>query len=355
MLRKDQVEPLSIEMERRKKLDRSLLEAIYEHRWFKLFVPEECGGRMTALPEAVQIFEEAARLDGNLGWLVAIGAGGGMFAGFMEPDTARTLFTPREAVIAGSGVPSGVARKTEGGYIVTGEWKYCSGASYATVFTAYCRIAGGEQAADGQPAVRACVFLPHQVEIIPDWNAVGLKATESHTIRVREAFVPDRMTFDLTERKGWDEHAIFRYPFEPFAVASFAAVVLGIARHFLEEAAVWAERNRHIWNAAIPHRHSFVLDKIALLEGQLGMAREKYRQAVRESWALTEKGAALTAEEGERVSRIGKQAARTAAACVQDLFPYLGMPAIMEDTLLNLIWRDLVTAAQHALLVSFEE
>jgi len=350
MLNKEKIFALSAEMDRLKKPDRSLLEEICERRLFKLFVPEQWGGRMTALPEALEIFETVSALDGNMGWLVTIGAGGGIFAAYMEPDTARTFFSPKEAVIAGSGVPSGVARKAEGGYFVSGEWKYCSGASYATLFTASCRITGAP-AGDGPETVRAFAFLPHQVEIIPDWNAFGLRATESHTIRVREAFVPEERTFSLDERKSLFEHAIYRYPFQPFAVVSFAAVVLGLARHFLDEAAALAERSMAAWNAAIPNRFATVNEHIARAAQRLGEARETFYRTVRESWRKVEAGEALPEEEGAQVSRIGRQAARTAVSCVQDLFPYLGMPAIMEDSLTNRIWRDLHTAAQHALLV----
>lgn len=69
------------ELERKKKLNSALLQENYEQGWFKLFVPEELGGRMTTLPEALLIFEETSRLDGNLGWLVTIGADGGNFSG----------------------------------------------------------------------------------------------------------------------------------------------------------------------------------------------------------------------------------------------------------------------------------
>jgi len=355
MITEEMARACSAEMERTRRLDPGLLEAVHELGWFKLFVPEELGGRMLALPEALEVFEEAGRLDGNLGWLVTIGSGGGMFAAYMEPEVARELFSPRAAVVAGSGAPSGVARKTEGGYTVTGSWKYCSGSSYATLFTANCRIAYGEAEADEEAPIRSFVFLPEQVEIVPDWNAFGLRATESHTMKVDRIFVPEERTFDLAEQKGFRDYAIYRYPFLPFAETSFAAMSLGLARHFLDEASGLAEANKAGWEAAKAHRYPFVRQRIDRMETEWAQARDTFYRAVCESWDQVEHGGTLTEEAQRLVGRISKQAARTAVRCAGELFPYLGMYAVMEDTAINRIWRDLHTVAHHVLLVSFEE
>lgn len=232
-------------MDKHRQVTPDVLKTIYDHRLFHLFVPDELEGRMTPLPDATRFFQESARIDGNLGWLVAIGAGGGFFAALMSRDISRRVFARREAVIAGSGMPTGAARQVDGGYIVTGSWKYCSGSTYATTFTANAVVgkgstlqdAPGEPTADqGEPEIRSFIMNPDQIEIQQDWNAFGLRATGSHTISAVEAFVPYEMTFSLTETKGYKNEPIYRYPFLPFAQVSFAGVAVGIAEHFLEAA-----------------------------------------------------------------------------------------------------------------------
>ncbi|MFC5985571.1 acyl-CoA dehydrogenase family protein [Marinicrinis lubricantis] len=343
----------SAEMEQTRKLNPVLLQEIYEQGWFKLFIPEELGGRMMALPEALCIFEEVSRLDGNLGWLVTIGAGGGMFAGYMQPE-ARALFSPKEAVVAGSGSPSGWARKVDGGYLVSGEWTYCSGSSYATLFTANCRIVEGTSEEGEELQIRSFIFMPEQVQIVPDWNAFGLKATESHTMKAEQIFVPEERTFDLSEQLGLEEYAIYRYPFLPFAETSFTAVTLGLARHFLDEAAALAERNRANWEAASAERYSFVIDRIRQMESQWSHARETFYRVVQQSWEQVEKGEILAEKEQLHVGRVSKQTAAAAVHGTRELFPYLGMSVLMEDCPINRIWRDLHTVSQHVLLVSYE-
>ncbi|MMZ65072.1 hypothetical protein D1872_274500 [compost metagenome] len=174
-------------------------------------------------------------------------------------------------------------------------------------------------------------------------------------MRVDRIFVPEERTFDLGEQKGFRDYAIYRYPFLPFAETSFAAMALGLARHFLDEASGLAEANKAGWEAAQAHRYPFVRQRIDRMETEWAQARDTFYRAVRESWDQVEHGGTLTEEAQRLVGQISKQAARTAVGCAGELFPYLGMHAVMEDTTINRIWRDLHTVAHHVLLVSFEE
>ncbi|SES14317.1 hypothetical protein SAMN04487944_12011 [Gracilibacillus ureilyticus] len=132
------------EIETTKALPDSVLDIIYKKKLFKLFVSESLGGRAMDLPTALKIFQEASSIDGNFGWAITIGSGGGMFSPCFREDIAKDSFSPDNAVIAGSGHPGGKAVRTEQGYLVTGEWKFCSGSPYATIFTANCRRRRGK-------------------------------------------------------------------------------------------------------------------------------------------------------------------------------------------------------------------
>lgn len=69
--------------------------------------------------------------------------------------------------------------------------------------------AGGVLCTLHESEFRSFTFHPEQVQIEPDWNAFGLKATASHTISVMDAFVADEMTFLLTEPKAYEQELIY--------------------------------------------------------------------------------------------------------------------------------------------------
>lgn len=375
------VQAASRSIEREGKLPSDIMEMIYEERLFKLFVPNALGGRMTALPEAARIFEQAACIDGSFGWLVTIGSGGGFFAATLPERTAATLFADRRAVIAGSGHPTGTATAVPGGYRVSGSWQYCSGAGHASFFTANCRVerdgaavgdgekgltdsaagaadGGGEQpeirgaapdAASKLPEIRSFAFLPDQVEIVRDWAAMGLKATESHTIRVTDVFVPEERTFDIATPPRYDD-PIYRYPFLPFAQVSFAAVAVGLGRRFLDEAQRLADAKRAAWDRAYEGRYKRVTDQIAAQRRELDEAVHVFYRETEESWTAFVARQELSDDAVASVGEACRAASRTATACAHALLPMLGMTALMEHEPVNRAWRDLHTAAQHGLL-----
>ncbi|TCS96590.1 acyl-CoA dehydrogenase [Hazenella coriacea] len=331
-------------------ISHQILDFIYEQKLFKLFVPEELGGRMTPLPEALRLFADASKVDGNLGWTVTIGSGGGFFSALIDLSVCTNLFSNPKAVIAGSGTPSGVAKRVNGGYQVSGQWRYCSGAPHATFFTANCLIELADK--PKQQSIRSFIFLPDQVKIIEDWSAFGLKATGSHSIQVEDIFVPDSMTFDLTEPNSYYNHPVFQYPFIPFAAASFAAVSIGIGKHFFEEAQLILNECKNKWET---DRWEFVNQKKKQLEQVFTRSVEDFYKIIDTSWDKHIQLPPLSEEELDQISYQCKETARVALSSTDSLLPYLGMGAVMEHTSINRIWRDLHTACQHVVLTPFYE
>ena len=91
-----------------------LLEWIYDLRLFKLMVPKNSPAGRHRCPKCSASSTSLSAIDGSLGWLVHIGAAGGYFAPRLRKRRLAELFSPREAVIAGSGFPAGRARRTAG-------------------------------------------------------------------------------------------------------------------------------------------------------------------------------------------------------------------------------------------------
>jgi alkylation response protein AidB-like acyl-CoA dehydrogenase len=339
------VRDYSFNMEHNGALSPEILEFIYAAKLFKLFVPIKFDGLQAELPAALRIFEQAAEVDGSFGWLITIGSGGGFFSATLPPETAAKLYSDPKAVVAGSGHPSGKAKPVPGGYTVSGQWKYCSGSSYATIFTANCMVEQGEEA-----VMRSFAFMPEQVQIIRDWKAFGLKATESHSIAVDAVFVPEEHTFSIASEPHLQD-PIYRYPFLQFAQTSFAAVCIGIWRHFVQEARDMAEQLRTKWDASNPQRYAAFLDKLEGEDRILKQAVQQFYETVDASWLDFVQHDELSEQAGQEVSRDSQSIARAALNCAHKLFPLLGMTALMEDRPLNRIWRDLHTVTQHAVLV----
>src|SRR5580692_1084942 len=172
--------PHLAEAERLARLPTPIAQALLREGFFRLWIPAQFGGLELSLPQALRIYEAAAAIDGSLGWAVMIGAGGGLFAAWLPPSGAQELFAPAQALVAGSGAPTGFAERVPEGYRVRGAWRFASGAHYASVFTAACVVTSGgspERDAAGQPLVRAMAMSPADVTILDTWDATGMRAT----------------------------------------------------------------------------------------------------------------------------------------------------------------------------------
>lgn len=335
----------TLHIEKQGMLSQEILQAIYKDKLFKLFLPSDLGGRNLTLPEGVRIFQQMAKIDGNLGWLVTIGTGGNMFASLFSKEVSQKIYSTENAVIAGSGYPTGKAVEQEDGYIVTGQWKYCSGSTYATMFTMNCFIER-----DGQTTseVISCAVPATEVNIIEDWDAMGMKATASHTIRVQNVFVPKGYTFHLGKQKNHYTSAIATFPFTPFSEASFLSVCLGLTESYLDEAAAVAKAKHHLTNLA---RLQQLIGDIDRQRVRFNEIEEQFYEQLHQLWD----GHVTKTLLEEALTQFSKVSQESATACLDichTIFRKMGMDAILTSTRLNQIWRDLQTASQHGFLTA---
>ncbi|MFJ7981851.1 acyl-CoA dehydrogenase [Lysinibacillus xylanilyticus] len=340
-----QIKERGLEIERLGRLPEDVLELIYEHQLFKLFTAKELGGKDLDLLEGIKVFQKMSVLDGNFGWLVTIGTGGNAFIPTLNKEVCEKIFSPRNAVIAGSGYPTGTAVKIDGGYNVTGQWKYCSGADYATTFTMNCFVENDGIRTD---EIVSCSINSDQVEVFNDWRAMGLKATASHTICVQDVWVPEEETFQLGIIKNKYGSAVHSFPFGAFAEASFLSVCLGITENFLEETAILVKQRNN--DPSRTERIGAIQFLLMQQQKNFRQLEEQFYSLLNEYWQKHKEGHELTDEELQQFSRMSKDIAAACVDIANSLIRRLGMDAITETSSINRIWRNLYTAAHHSFL-----
>ncbi len=340
-----QIKERGLEFEQLGMLPQDVLDYIYEQRLFKLFTPKELGGMDLNLVEGVKIFQQMSALDGNFGWLITIGTGGNAFIPTFSKEICEKIYSPKEAVIAGSGYPTGIAVKTIGGYYVTGQWKYCSGSNYALTFTMNCLI---EEDGIKTEKIISCSVNPHDVEILNDWSAMGLKATASHTIRVNNVWVPQEATFQLGVIRNDYGNSVHSFPFTTFAEASFLGVCLGMTENFLEEAFALMKQRNH--DGSRTERIGAFQFLWMQQHKRFKQCEEQFYATLSVFWQQHQKGEQLTEEELSQFTQLAKDIAAACLEIANNLIRCLGMDAITETSTINRIWRNLYTAAQHGFL-----
>ncbi|WP_141585738.1 hypothetical protein [Actinomadura sp. WMMA1423] len=164
------------------------------------FVPARWGGAESTFRELTAAVVRLGEACASTAWCAAMFAYTGRFAAHLPIEGQRDLWegSPGTLLVPGL-VPAGSAEETEGGFLLRGRWRYVSGVEFAD----WAFISGP---AGGGIEPRFFAVPRADFAFEPSWDAIGMRATGSHTLVVDEAFVPDHRTALFKEVMGGMNH-----------------------------------------------------------------------------------------------------------------------------------------------------
>lgn len=329
------------------KIPQVWLDHIYDHGLFHMFVPQHVLNfdmPMTLgdfyFPAAVSLIEQYAKIDGNLAWLIQIGAGAGVFAAYLEPSVAQYFFGRPQSVVAGSGYATGCAIKEKDGYRISGNWRYASGISYASMVTANCVI---EDRDGSSPQVISVIMEPSDVEVTPNWNGMGLRATDSHGFSADNVFVPKEHTFVMTTDTLRHKTPLYRLPFHYFARAVFMPVIMGMMRDYVENIKIWMDRK---FQGKSMSDITEIVDKT---DNMMDDFSDAFYNQLEDLWAKNILDQPDTKAE-EKFYNLCINGTNEYLNHLYQCHRYIGMEGARMNTRLNQLFRNIVTGSSHFLL-----
>src|SRR5262249_48596164 len=109
------------EIEAARRLPPDLVDALRSIGIFRMLVPQSHGGLELDLPVALEVIGALARIEGSVGWTVAIASGGDLFAPLLQRETYDEIYrNGPDAILAGSSQPAGTAEAVAAGLPGTG-------------------------------------------------------------------------------------------------------------------------------------------------------------------------------------------------------------------------------------------
>jgi 3-hydroxy-9,10-secoandrosta-1,3,5(10)-triene-9,17-dione monooxygenase len=170
-------------------------DAFVQAGFYRVTQPRLFGGYEFDLGTAYRLIVEIARGHPASGWCLSLGGSHAYVIGSHWTERAQRELFGRDGHFIAPHRPAamGVLKPVEGGYILNGQWNYCSGIPYATHLLCGATIEGTTQG-------RQAVVPKRDFEIVDDWGGdltLGLRGSGSNSARVREAFVPEHMVVKL--------------------------------------------------------------------------------------------------------------------------------------------------------------
>jgi alkylation response protein AidB-like acyl-CoA dehydrogenase len=319
---------------------RDMIERFKEVGIYRAATPKCFGGDALAPGLFLRMIERISEADGSAGWVASFGSAG-VYLAALPPQTLAEIYADSpDLVFAGGLFPLQPAEAVGDGWQVNGTWKFASGCKGADL------IGVGIGAAGGKP--RTAVFRADQVDIIENWDVVGLKGTGSHDLRVTDKHIDERWTFIRGGAATIDE-PLFRYPSIAYAAQVLAVVNLGLARAALDEVSRMSAGSG-ITGAPKMADRAYVRIEIAKAEAQLAAARGFFYGATEQVWNSILAGNPVTAEQTSLLRLSAIHVSQAGAAVVQSAYSLAGTTAIYLRHPLQRYLRDSMVVTQHAFL-----
>ena len=345
------MEPLIRESRDRMEVERAmpapLLRAMQEAGVFRMAVPREYGGAEFDPMTQVGVVEELSRMEGSVGWLAMIGAAGGTMAAFLEPDVARRLFGQVESVFAGQLRPPQHAEVVEGGFRVSGRYRFASGCRHASAMTCGCVLfENGKPSlrSDGQQKGRVMLIPASKVTIVDTWDTTGMRGTGSHDFVVDDVFVPAEESVSVLEPPRVSGPL---YTFVPIYLVCHTGVPLGIARGALDSMLELCGRKELMPSRVLLRDDTQVQETIAWAEATVEAARCYAYGTLEDLWETLCQGERASVRQRAHYRLMMVHCHQIAKQVIGVLYDLAATSAIFRSHPLERFMRDIMTACQH--------
>jgi alkylation response protein AidB-like acyl-CoA dehydrogenase len=335
----------AIETERR--LPNNIARALMHAGVFRMGVPRAYGGPELDPMGQVRVVEELSRIEGSAGWLSMISSAGSFLAGFLEPSVAERLFASPEGVLAGNLRPPQRADVVDGGYRVSGHFRFGSGCHHASVMACGClvyRDGKPETTRRGEPNIRVMLVPKSMVTIIDVWHTTGMRGTGSNDYIVDNVFVPSEESPSMAERP-FCPGPLYRFP--QLFLVSHAGVPLGLARSALDFVHDLSTQKETSPGRGLMRDDTNVQETIGWAEAHLGAARCFVYSVVEDLWRTLSDGARPSHRQHANYRLMITYSHQAAKQVISTLYDLAATSSIFRANRLERDMRDILTACQH--------
>jgi alkylation response protein AidB-like acyl-CoA dehydrogenase len=337
-----------------RRLPDEVVRALRDNGLCRLMVPKRHGGYQTSIRTYIEVMAEVGRGCASTSWVASLVNVCEWLAGLF-PDRAQqdVWGANRDAWIAGSLAPNGIAVPVDGGWRVSGKWPWASGSMHAQWVA--CGIHMENER--GEMTNLGLSLMPiADVTVEDTWFMVGMKGTGSNTILAKDVFVPEHRflpyppAFQGQYRTEHVDEPVYRVALVPVTVLILAGSQLGAASAALEYV-VAKSTTRGITHTTFAKQADSSGFQMLVAEAAMKIDTA-YLHALRAADDLDRQAGAkrhpdLT--ERARVRMDTALAAKYAREAVELLVQAHGTSSLADYNPLQRLWRDVHVASHHAI------
>jgi alkylation response protein AidB-like acyl-CoA dehydrogenase len=291
--------------------------------------------------------------DASTGWVMAQTLASSHAAGFLDAKIAAEIFGSPKAIVAW-GPPGGPTRAqvVDGGYRVSGKWRFASGSANATWMGAHAQVyeRDGKPRLDaaGRPVMRTLIFRPHHATVHDTWHTIGLRGTATNDYELADLMVPEPYsTWRDNPADRREPGPLYNIPLLTLYGIGFSGVALGIADACLRAFMKLAETKKPgagLGSQQVLRDNAVIQSKVAQATGRLRGARALLHDTLRDYWKASCTLGTFSLEQRAMLRVAITGAMDNAREVVDFAYHSAGTTAIYQGSAFERRFRDMHTA-----------
>jgi alkylation response protein AidB-like acyl-CoA dehydrogenase len=320
----------------------------------RVLQPRRFGGQQASFGVFSRIIEILAEGCAASAWVYAVLAEHQWIIACMPEQAQQDVWGDDPSAVASSSLaPRETARATQGGWRLSGRFPFSSGCQHAqwAIVGARCDDASGAR------QTHYLLVPMSQIEMIDDWEVLGLRGTGSRSLLIDDVFIPTHRSVLLRDLYDGTtpgalvhpEYPLLQAPRGLLAPFSLPCVAFTLARRALEMVAR-SMRTRL-------SRGTHLLGASEVVQQQLGEAAAEIETAIlimhtrrEEALALVDRRPDIPPEATTRSRRDIAFAVWQLRRGVERLIELAGARTVYDVDPLQSLWRDVLTISTHTVV-----
>ncbi len=320
---------------------------------FRMLQPARYGGLETSPGDFYEVVRAISGVCGSTGWVTSVlGVHPWHLALFDVKVQDEVWGQDTSTLVSSAYAPVGELVPVEGGYELSGSWRFSSGCDHAS----WALLGGLVVGAEGRPVDFMTVLVPRTDYRIKDvWDVVGLRGTASNEITVERAFVPEYRTirnYEAAQLRGPGHKVnpapLFKLPFAAIFTSTVAAPVIGtVAGCYETYLSSMRDRVRLSLGGGRFAEDQSAQIAVARASSEIDAAILQMDRNIRELLELAEAGQPLPMSMRLRVRRDQVRGTERALEAIDVLFKTAGGNSLTRGNPIERAWRDAHAGSVH--------
>jgi alkylation response protein AidB-like acyl-CoA dehydrogenase len=340
----------SADTERSRRVPDETIADFHRAGLFRVLQPARFGGLELDFQVFACITRELARGCASSAWVYAVVQElAWVLATFPEEAQHEIWGEDPAALACASIVPTGSAARDAGGYRLTGDWHFLSGSDHAewVFLTASCdNGSGGHE-------LRNFFVRKSELQVIDDWNVIGLVGTGSKSVKADGVYCPahrsvrydDILAGTAPGAKVHPHYALCRAPRRYLTAFSITPVLVGLANRALDLTTDMI-RSR-LKSGATPDEFESVKQRIAESAAEVKTANMILDTHLRASVEALDSGQAIGDSEIMTNRLMASYMMRLSRQAVERLCSISGSRWIFNGHPMQIVLRDMLAGSTH--------